>query len=196
MHSAQLKLLPSSTYLPVTNSLTAGALPNPDLSTTTSWAAGNELWVSTTSLNKTAGSTCYDIVLDEKDNIFQPVMHVNDNPARSVIYGFNPNGFVKGVQPSFFWSAAQAPSGYLDLQGDMRFVAIYSIGLLHTKNHVWVPMDPLDGLTQNGLSIVNTGTAKVTKTTMGSMGFEGECRGGWTPRVEWQSSKVDTWMSI
>jgi len=135
------------------------ALPSPDV-TGQIWRYGFELWINTDALNSTANSRCVDVVLDENDNIYHAVRL--DSIDHAFMYGYATNSFLG--RPTPLWNP-------VDLQGDLRFIELYSISLLYTKHKVWVPMD---GNNFNGLAIVDTISGNVTTVSVGgTFGEEG-----------------------
>jgi hypothetical protein len=133
------------------------ALPNPDVPGVI-WRAGSERWKVSSAVNGTQ-SRCYDVVLDENDNLYHPVRL--DNIDRGYLWGWNTNGFTNA--PTQAW----AP---IDLGGDLRLFTFYTISMLYASSHVWVPMGGSNGV---GLTIVSTKTGTPVDVSMGPLGFEG-----------------------
>ncbi len=133
-------------------------LPNPDLNGA-SWAAQADGlppiggWIEAGSDNETANSCCYDLLLDQGNNIYSIIIERNLLAGR--VYAYQRGGQDQK------WSVP-----FADLQSDLQLLELYHVSSLEVgaSRAIYVPTFSL--LTKEGMAIVNTDTGATTKISI------------------------------
>jgi hypothetical protein len=147
------------TVLVATPAGTLYGLPNPDVNGA-SWVAQApglppyNGWIEAGSDNETANSCCYDLLLDQGNNIYSIIIERNLLAGR--VYAYRPGGQIPK------WPGLP----FADLQSDLQLLELYHVSSLEVGafSAIYVPTFSL--LTLEGMAIVNTGTGVTTKISI------------------------------
>ena len=134
-------------------------LPNPDVNGA-SWVAQApglppyNGWIEAGSDNETANSCCYDLLLDQGNNIYSIIVERNLLAGR--VYAYQPGGQIPK------WPGVP----FADLQSDLQLLELYHVSSLEVgaTNAIYVPTASL--LTKVGMAIVNTVTGATTNISI------------------------------
>ena len=147
------------TVLVATPAGTLYGLPNPDVNGA-SWVAQApglppyNGWIEAGSDNETANSCCYDLLLDQGNNIYSIIVERNLLAGR--VYAYQPGGQIPK------WPGLP----FADLQSDLQLLELYHVSSLEVgaSRAIYVPTFSL--LTKEGMAIVNTDTGATTKISI------------------------------